>query len=195
MQTPRPRPGRPPPGAGGGRRRRDRRRRRLPPPHPGRPQTPRLAGTSGRLAPPGAGGGRRQARGLPCAPAARPGRTRGGSGEGRGPRRGETRGTGPCTSPTRGFLWLSHTRLCVQLSNFKYRGSWDSCLSGREGRLGPGSAPLSTLRASGERVGWREGAVRVLQAERFAKRFRTLSGFTLCHVGGRLDFPLCGRGN
>lgn len=56
-----------------------------PPPPPGRPQTPRLAGTSGRLAPPGAGGGRQQARGLPRAPAARPGRTRGGSGEGRGP--------------------------------------------------------------------------------------------------------------
>lgn len=48
------------------------------PPHPGRPQTPRLAGTKGRLAPPGTGGGRR-----PRARAVRPGSTRGGAGEGR----------------------------------------------------------------------------------------------------------------
>lgn len=85
VQTPRPRPGRPPPGAGG---------RETPPgqppartPHPpaGRPQTPRLAGTRGRLAPRRTRGGRQPAPGTPertgCAPRAhRRGRWRGSGG-------------------------------------------------------------------------------------------------------------------
>lgn len=69
-------------------------------------------GLQRELAPPGTGGGRR-----PSARAARPVRTRGGTGEGRGLRVGKTRETDPCTSPTQGFLCLLHTRLCLQLSN------------------------------------------------------------------------------
>lgn len=178
MQTPRPRPGRPPPGAGGGRRRRDRRRRRPPPTAGGRRHRAWRAPAGGwhRQAREGAGGKRGGSR-------AHRQRAQGAH-EGAlqrvwAPAVVKPGGTGPSTSPTQGFLWLSHTRLCVQLSNFKYRGSRDSCLRRREGRLGPGSAPLSTLRVSGERVGWREGVVRVPQAERFAKRFRALSGFAL----------------
>lgn len=180
MQTPRPGPGRPPPRAGGGRRRRGRRQREPTPPPPGRPQTPRLAGTRGRLAPPGTGGGRRPVLGFPSARAVRPGRNHGGASEGRGLRCGETKegGQAPRTLPTRGFLCLSHTRLCLQLSNLGTEEAGTlACWRGREGRLGPGSAPLSTPRVSGERVGWREGVMRVLKAPRCAKRFRTLSGF------------------
>lgn len=60
MQTPRPRPGRRPPGPEGG----DAAGAAAgldTPSTPGQPQTPRLAGTTGRLAPRGTGGGRRRA--------------------------------------------------------------------------------------------------------------------------------------
>lgn len=90
-----------------------------------------------------------------------------------------TRETGRCTSPTQGFLCLLHTRLCLQLSNLgTEEARTPACWGGREGCLGPGSAPLSTPRVSGERVGRREGVMRVLKAQRCVKRFRALCGFT-----------------
>lgn len=140
VQTPRPRPGRPPPGAGGGRRRRGRRRREPPP--PGRPQTPRLAGTRGRLAPPGTGGGRGPTRGAPRARAA---------GEGRDLRRGGLGGQAPALRP-RGDFSVSSTLLCLQLSNLgpEEAGTPARRGGGRAGRLGPGSAPLSTPSVWGE---------------------------------------------
>lgn len=58
MQTPRPRPGRPPTGPEGGDAAGAAAGLDTPPSTPGQPQTPRLAGTTGRLAPRGTGGGR-----------------------------------------------------------------------------------------------------------------------------------------
>lgn len=178
MQTPRPGPGRPPPRAGGGRRRRGRRQREPTPPPPGGRRHRAWRAPEGgwhRRAREGVGGrcwGSRahglRAQGAPVGALVRVwafdvGRLR--------------RGTGPRTLPTRGFLCLSHTRLCLQLSNLGTEEAGTlACWRGREGRLGPGSAPLSTPRVSGERVGWREGVMRVLKAPRCAKRFRTLSG-------------------
>lgn len=157
VQTPRPGPGRPPPRAGGGRRRRGRRRRESPPPPSRAAADTASGGLQRELAPPGTGGGRR-----PSIRAARPVRTRGGTGEGRGLRVGKTKETDSCTSPTQGFFCLLHTRLCLQLTSLRTEeAGTPACWGRREGRLGPGSAPLSTPTQSV----WREGGVEARRNE------------------------------
>lgn len=174
VQTPRPGPGRRPPRAGGGRRRRGRRRRELPPIPGGRRHRAWRAPKGGwhRRAREGVGGPGHGlcAQGAPVGALVRVGTCEWGR---------LTRETGRCTSPTQGFLCLLHTRLCLQLSNLgTEEARTPACWGGREGCLGPGSAPLSTPRVSGERVGRREGVMRVLKAQRCVKRFRALCGFT-----------------
>lgn len=72
-----------------------------------------------------------------------------------------------------GALHFAHSGISLSLAQpplspiiqFRDRGSRDSCLPGREGRLsGAWVSALSTPSVSGERVEWREGIMRVLKA-------------------------------
>lgn len=103
-------------GLGGGRRRRSRRQRG--PPHPSCP-----GGRRHRAWRATEGGWHRRALegvdgrrwGLPSAQTARPGRTRGSAGEGRGPQCGETRRTGPLPFA---HLGISPSRAPASVSNY-----------------------------------------------------------------------------
>lgn len=90
---------------------------RTPPPRltAGRPQTPRLAGTRGRLAQPSTGGVQQLALGSRSAHAVRPGRARGSAGESGGaPKVGNL---GDKTLHFADWGSLSRNRLCLQLSS------------------------------------------------------------------------------
>jgi hypothetical protein len=180
---------------GGGRRRRDSRRRGPPtPPRGGRRHRAWRAPEGGwhRGAPEGVGS---QRRGLRSAQAARPGRTGGAAGEGLGdPIVGKTKGASPYISPTWRLLRVSRNPPLSPIIQFKERGSRDSCLLGRAGGVsGPGSAPPPPP-VSGERVGWRQGVMRDLEAARFAERSPP-AAVSPRHVGGPFDFPFYGWGN
>lgn len=125
--------------------------------------------------------------GLPGAPAACPGRTRSGAGEGRGLKSAET-GTGPCPSPTRGLLCLSLGRLCLQLSNLETEGAGTPARRGGRGLSGAWVSAPSTPSVSGERVEWREGVMRVLKASFVLSASRHYL-VSRRHVGRRRDFP------
>jgi hypothetical protein len=151
---------------------------RLPPPgrtpHPRGPQTPGLAGTRERLAPCSGGGRRRAFRAHPRRALEWVGVT-----PGWGARRAQT----PAESPT-STVCDSSSRLCLQLSNLRTREpGTPACWGGWEGRLGSGSAPHSTPRVSGERVGWLEAIMRVLETTSFLLSALQAMEFTL--PGGR----------
>lgn len=175
MQTPRPRPGRPPPGAGGGRRRRDGRRRRPPHPRGGRRHRAWRAPAGGwhRRAREGVGGKRggfrahrQRAQGAQEGALERVG----------APDVGRLEGQTPALRPLGNF---SGSRTPASVSNYPILSTEEAgtpaCWVGR-GVWGQGQRP-SPPPVSGGRVGWREGVVSVLKAERFAKRFRALNGF------------------
>lgn len=75
-------------------------------------------------------------------------------------------GQAPALRP-RGDFSVSSTLLCLQLSNLgpEEAGTPARRGGGKEGRLGRGSAPLSTPSVWGK-GGWREGRARVPKAER-----------------------------